>query len=158
MDIGMGFFKKKNAVFLMVIAIISGNICTCAEEPAPKQDEKTLTDNTNQTSSSNSGFNIDMGDNGNLGVRQAAIKMTLAVLMVIVLGGAVIYLSRKILPGLSNMSGKNIKVVETVHLGPRKSVHLLKIGNQQILVGSTNENITKLADISDLATDQIHDS
>jgi flagellar biogenesis protein FliO len=47
------------------------------------------------------------------------------------------------------MSGKQIRIIETVHLGPRKSVHLLKIGDKQILIGSTNENITKLADVMD---------
>jgi flagellar biosynthetic protein FliO len=143
----------------MAIAIIFGGICARAEEPAPKQNEKKLADDTSQTEHKKSFLDdLDQGDDVDLGIRKAAIRMTLAVLMVIVLGVSVIYLSRKILPRLSGMTGKNIKVVETVHLGPRKSVHLLKIGNQQILVGSTNENITKLADIPDLTTDQINDS
>jgi flagellar biosynthetic protein FliO len=155
----MEIFREKGIVFLMATAVIFGGICAQAEEPTPKQDEKTLTDKTTQTERNKSFLDdLDLDDNKNPGVREAAIKMTLAVVMVAVLGGAAIYLSRKILPRLSNMSGKSIKVVETVHLGPRKSVHLLKIGNQQILVGSTNENITKLADIPDLTTDQIHDS
>ena len=143
----------------MAIAIIFGNICAQAEEPAPKQDEKMLADDTNQTEHNKSFLDdLDQDDDVDLDIRKAAIKMTLAILMVIVLGASAIYLSRKILPGISGMTGKNIKIVETVHLGPRKSVHLLKIGNQQILVGSTNENITKLADIPDLDMDQNNDS
>ncbi len=71
------------------------------------------------------------------------------VLLVVVLGAAAIYLSKKLLPRFTQLSGKRIRVVETVHLGPRKTVYLLKIGSQQLLIGSTNENITKLADISD---------
>jgi flagellar biosynthetic protein FliO len=70
------------------------------------------------------------------------------VLLVISLGAAVIYLSKKLLPRL-NLPGKRIQVSETVHLGPRKAIHLIKIGKQTLLIGSTNENITKLADVTD---------
>ena len=41
-----------------------------------------------------------------------------------------------------------MKIIETVHLGPRKAIHLLKISNQHLLIGSTAENITKLADMT----------
>ena len=154
MDTGMELLSKKGVVFLMAIAVIFGGICARAKEPTPKKDEKTLTEKTTTTERSKSFLDdLDLDDDVNPGIREAAIKLALAILMVIVLGAATIYLSRKILPRFSGMTGKNIKVVETVHLGPRKSVHLLKIGNQQILVGSTNENITKLADIPDLTTE-----
>lgn len=49
---------------------------------------------------------------------------------------------------ITNPPGKRIKVVETAYLGPRKAVHLLRIGDRWILVGSTNENITKLAELT----------
>ena len=74
-------------------------------------------------------------------------KMMLMVLLVAVLGMAVIYVSKKVLPRFTSLPAKRIKVVETVHLGPRKTVHLLKVDNQLILVGSTNEYITRLSDI-----------
>jgi flagellar biosynthetic protein FliO len=154
----MELFRKKSVTFLTAVAIIFGAICAHAEESVTEQDKETPTNNSTSTDDNKSDFDIDMGDDSDLGIREASIKLTFAVLMVIVLGWAAIYLSKKILPKLSSMSGKTIQVVETVHLGPRKSVHLLKIGNKQILVGSTNDNITKLADIPDLTTDQINDS
>jgi flagellar biogenesis protein FliO len=39
--------------------------------------------------------------------------------------------------------------VETVHLGPRKAVHLIDVGHRRFLIGSTNENVTKLADLNE---------
>ena len=75
-------------------------------------------------------------------------KMMLSVLLVIVLAIGVLYLSKKVLPKMSSSQGRNIQVVETVHLGPRRWIHLVEIGGRQILIGSTNENITKLADIT----------
>ena len=40
----MELLSKKCVVFLMAITVIFGGICARAEEPTPKQDEKTLTD------------------------------------------------------------------------------------------------------------------
>jgi flagellar biogenesis protein FliO len=37
-------------------------------------------------------------------------------------------------------------------LGPRKSVHLIEIGSRRLLIGSTNENIRKLADLTEFST------
>lgn len=72
----------------------------------------------------------------------------LAVLFVLALFVVVIYVSKKLLPKITNLSGKEIRIVETIHLGPRKAVHLLEVENRRFLIGSTNENITKLADLS----------
>lgn len=72
-----------------------------------------------------------------------------SVLLVIALGIAAIYVSKRLLPKITNAPGREIHVIETVHLGQRKSLHLLKIGNQRILIASTNETITKLADMND---------
>jgi len=77
-----------------------------------------------------------------------SIRAVLAVLFVLALFIAAIYVSKKLLPKITNLSGKEIRIVETIHLGPRKAVHLLETGNRRFLIGSTNENITKLADLS----------
>ena len=39
--------------------------------------------------------------------------------------------------------------METSYPGPRKALHLVEIGNQKLLIGSTNESITTLAHIGD---------
>jgi flagellar biosynthetic protein FliO len=76
--------------------------------------------------------------------------MIFAVLLVVVLGTAAIYISKKFVPRISSFTGKKIQVVETVHLGPRKAIHLIKIGERRLLIGSTNESITKLADVTEI--------
>lgn len=93
--------------------------------------------------------NLSQGSNDSPKISELYFKMILMVLFVVVFGAAAMYLSKKLLPRFTNLPGKRIKVVETVHLGQRKSIHLLKIGEQEILIGSTNETITKLADITD---------
>jgi flagellar biosynthetic protein FliO len=81
-------------------------------------------------------------------------KALLAVLFVVVLGIAAIYVSKKLLPKLTNVPGKEIHIVETVHLGPRKAVHLLEIGGRRYLIGSTNEKINTLADLNSISMNQ----
>lgn len=91
---------------------------------------------------------ITVGSNSSPGVTGLFYKMIFMVFMVILLGAAVIFISKKLLPKM-NMPGKKIQLTETIHLGPRKSLHLVKIGSKSLLIGSTNETITSLADVTD---------
>jgi len=80
--------------------------------------------------------------------RELFFKMMVSVVLVVVLGAVAIYASKRLVGKIANLPGKKIKIVETAHLGPRKAVHLLRIGDRCLLIGSTNDNITKLADLT----------
>ena len=71
------------------------------------------------------------------------------ILFVGLLAVAVFFLSKKVLPKIAHKTGKNILVTETVQLGRNKNLHLVKINdNQTMLIGSTNENINLIADVT----------
>jgi flagellar biogenesis protein FliO len=89
----------------------------------------------------------------NVSTKELFSKTIIAVLLVIALGAAAIYTSKKLLPRITNLPTKEIRVIETTHLGPRKMLHLIRIGNQEILIGSTNERITMLANVSEGRTE-----
>lgn len=137
---GMVASKKK----IIIISLVSVLLC-CGIKLAGKgtyeSDTKAL------MSACEDDPNLTIGSNS-IGVGGLFYKMILMVLVVIALGVAVIFLSKKLLPKL-NLAGKRIKVIEAVHLGPKKSLHLIKIGKKTLLIGSTNENITNLADVTD---------
>ena len=80
-------------------------------------------------------------------------KIMFAVVLIIALGAAAIFMTKKFLPKIAKLQGREIRVIETVHLGPRKSVHLIEIGTRRLLIGSTNENIRKLADLTEFSSD-----
>ncbi|MBN2270094.1 MAG: flagellar biosynthetic protein FliO [Sedimentisphaerales bacterium] len=82
------------------------------------------------------------------GTRELFFKMMASVVLVVVLGAVAIYASKRLAGKIANLPGKKIKIVETAHLGPKKAVHLIKIGDLYLLIGSTNDNITKLADVT----------
>jgi flagellar biosynthetic protein FliO len=132
----MGLSRKRIVVLLLAVAFCSSAASLCAAAGGSGEGARLLLDPNDFAGSGDGGGDL-------------FLRMMLMILLVIVLGAAAIYLSRKVLPRFTQLSGKRIRVVETVHLGHRKTLHLLRIGNREFLIGSTNENITRLADVTD---------
>jgi flagellar biogenesis protein FliO len=149
--------KKKIVAFCVAFALVSGvQACRAyAGETALRKQGPAQLPTAGQAKPLNFSSlfendpNYSTSSANSLGTREMFFKMMLSVLLVVGLGVAVIYISKKFLPKITNLPSKKIHVVETTHIGPRKMVHLLKIGNQRLLIGSTNESITKLADVTD---------
>jgi flagellar biogenesis protein FliO len=144
----MKLFNRRTTAFLLIIALCSVSIFANAARPDTAKNAKPLLSDTNPFDTNKP--NLTTRPNANSGGYELFFKMMFMVLLVIALGVAVMYISKKILPKFTHLSAKRIQIIETVHLGPRKAVHLLKVGSQLILIGSTNENITRLSDITEL--------
>ncbi len=86
---------------------------------------------------------------GSAGMPNLLPRMILSIVLVMGLGVAALFLSKKVLPRVTRGSAKEIRVVETIYLGPRKALHLVEVGHRKLLIGSTNESITPLATLSD---------
>jgi flagellar biosynthetic protein FliO len=89
------------------------------------------------------------GSAGGLSGGELFFRMLVMVLVVISLGAATVYISRKYGSRLRGLSGREIQVIETTSIGPRKQVHIVKVGKKRLLIGSTNEHISMLADVTD---------
>ena len=160
-------YRKKIVVFLITVALGSGVLLVCSarsatdgtelvsaeaeaaaglENSKPKGSLLTGESKSNSLFENNPNFSTKTGDKP--GIRELFFKMMFSVLLLVVLGVAAIYVSKRFLPKITKLPGKEIRIAETVHLGPRKAVHLLEIGNRRLLIGSTNENITRLADLT----------
>lgn len=77
------------------------------------------------------------------------LRMMLSAGIVIGLGAAALYLSRRVLPRGTHSTGREIRIVETACLGPRKAIHLVQVGNRRLLIASTGESITMLTPLGD---------
>jgi len=146
----MNSSKKKTAVFLLTAILLFCGVKLVSSADGNSCKEKnsyfaypSVADNKPASSSSSM---------GNPAVSSLFYRMVLMVLIVICLGIAGIYISKKLLPKL-NLPGRRIQLAETIHLGPRKSLHLIRIGQKMLLIGCTNENITNLADVTDQLAD-----
>lgn len=140
--------KKKIVVLLTVTAVIGCVLVLHAAQPPATRPGKSVFDNPVCLSAKDSNLPIKPIDN--FSSRELFFKMMFSVLLVAVLGITAIYISKNFLPKITNRPGKKIHIIETLSLGPRKTVHLLEIEGRKILIASTNENITKLADITDI--------
>ena len=135
--------NKKIVLLLIAVWLFCGGSFAYSAGTDANDNSKSWLDNYK----SSGGY--DPNSNNQFGRTNDTGRLLLSVFIVFVLGVAAIYLSKKVLPKFTHSTGKKIQVVETVHLGPRKAIHLIKIGSQTLLIGSTNENITKLADVTD---------
>jgi flagellar biosynthetic protein FliO len=72
------------------------------------------------------------------------IAKLIAVLLLII-GGA-IFLRRWQVKGGLGRSGR-LSVIETVRLSPKQAIHLVKVGNQHLLIGATDQTISMLASV-----------
>lgn len=136
-------YKKKIVALLITAALGSGALVVYPVQSAAVEPNKPLSDDFYSRSENGS----DQSSN-DLESEGWFLTMAKAVLLVVALGIAAIYLSKKFGARITNLPGKKIRVVETVYLGQRKALHLLEISGRQLLIGSTNESITKLTDIT----------
>lgn len=138
--------RKKTVVFFMTVMLGICLLFVCsvksstngAKVKESESESNSLFRNDPNFLRSNSGYNT----------RSLFFRFMVSVLFLLglIIGG--IYISKRFLPKITSISDKEIRIIETVHLGPRKSVHLLEIGDRRFLIGSTNENITRLADLT----------
>jgi flagellar biosynthetic protein FliO len=49
----------------------------------------------------------------------------------------------------------NLEVLETIHIGPKKTVSLLRVGEKSVLVGSTDGSMSLLSELSPMETSKI---
>jgi flagellar biosynthetic protein FliO len=150
--------KKKSVFFIITVAFGAGLLFVCSNQSAanrngaqkpefdPCQPQTAVESETDFLYSSEPNLFDETGYS--TGGGEFLYRAMGAVLLVVILGIAAIYISKKLLPKITNTPGKEIRIIETIHLGPRKAVHLIEVSNQRILIGSTNENIMKLADIN----------
>jgi flagellar biogenesis protein FliO len=82
-------------------------------------------------------------------------QMLASVMVILVIGGIAVVVVKRLLPRIGVRGGKRISVRETIYLGPKKTVHLLQVGRRQLLVGSTKEQITMLADVTEAFEDEL---
>lgn len=78
------------------------------------------------------------------------VRMLGALLVVVVLLYASVYLLKRFMAGrLKTGRVGMLSIVETVHLGPKLSLSLVKVGSRGVLVGVTEHGMSALTEISE---------
>lgn len=142
----MQLVNTKKIILIAGILFLACITCVHAADHGTDANEPGLFSGSNSYLDNQQTF--EWNDGGSL------TRTLLSLLLVIGLAVAVMFLSKKVLPKVSAMAGKKVRVLETVSLGSRRAVHLLEVGDRQILIGSTQTTITRLADIPRDAADE----
>ncbi len=72
------------------------------------------------------------------------------VVVILVIGVVAWVVLKRLLPRWKIAGGqRRVRVLETTHLNPRQAVVLLQVGQRRLLVASTRERISMLADVTD---------
>ncbi|MCK4887416.1 MAG: flagellar biosynthetic protein FliO [Planctomycetes bacterium] len=149
----MAKYRMKFVVFLMIMSCVTGG-SICLAEPNSPQSIEAIAPQSTSAGNSNNSWQLDPNSPWNLSKSADNAKLfsstVKAIIIVIILCVAIVFISKKLLPKISNLGGRRIQIIETVHLAQRKSLHLIKVDDRQLLIGSTNENITKLAELTDI--------
>ena len=135
-------------MILLVIALCSATPVFCSKEAYQNKGQSPFVNaGFGAPCEPNLAFSLSPADKENIGFgsRELVYKFVFSVLLVVILSITGIYLTRKFGSRITGFSGKKVQIIETVRLGPRKALHLLKIHNREILIASTSESITKIA-------------
>lgn len=147
--------KIKLVVILALLVVIGGLLPVIARVwAAPDSEQKndsSIPPAPEPIQTSNSDLQPQIPQYGIPGGREFFYKMLLSISLVVALSFAAIYVSKKLLPKLANHQGKQIRVIETTYIAPRKGIHLVQIGSRQLLIASTSESVTMLADVTEPA-------
>jgi flagellar biogenesis protein FliO len=147
-------FKKRIVLISVVLVLcvvgqvlLRPRLCR-ADEDTATTDKSKATSKGELSTWSLDDLDFDKGPNQSQG--KLRYQFALAIGFVVLLGGCAWYVSKKLGRKLGIARGKDISIIETVHLGSRKTLHLLEVGGRQtLLIGSTNENISILADVTE---------
>ncbi len=138
-------FKKRTKIMVVLAVVILVITATTASEP--DESKLGLSYKNSDLDPNDPNFPLNNTDSLNTGKMFAQLMLTM--LIVIALGIAAFYMSKKVGSKIVNISGRKIRLIETFHLGTRKAVHLIEVENHKLLIGSTQTNITKIADLTD---------
>ena len=71
-----------------------------------------------------------------------------AVLVILALGGVGTWAVRRLLPRMTAARGNRMQLLETFHLAPQQALHLMRVGDLNLLIGASRERLTLLADVT----------
>jgi flagellar biosynthetic protein FliO len=146
----MAGYKKKILAFLGVFALGGGLLAVRGNRPTTAEPAiQNPTPEAGSIFAEGPGLGRAINDPGTVS------RTVISICIVVALGVATIYVSKKFGARITNRPGREIHVLETAHLGPRKMIHLVRIGSQKLLVGSTSENITMLTEVTASSQDRL---
>lgn len=144
-------FRNRKAVIFLGILLVAGGMCVAGLSRKTEGGQSAMelfkkdTSNAAQTKD----FNNSLTNSGQFNTSELFYRMIAAVVVVAILGIGVVLFIKKALPKIAKLPARNIKIIETASLGQHRNIHLVEVSGRKLLIGSTSQAITRLADMSE---------
>ena len=79
-----------------------------------------------------------------------SVFLRLGIIIVIIIGLAIVI--KQMQSKMRIEKTDQISILETVHLSPHRSIHLIRVDNEKLLIGATDQNISTLLHLSNIDT------
>lgn len=79
-----------------------------------------------------------------------SVFLRLGIVIVIIIGLAIVI--KQMQSKMRIEKTDQISILETVHLSPHRSIHLIRVDNEKLLIGATDQNISTLLHLSNIDT------
>jgi flagellar biogenesis protein FliO len=147
-------YQKKKIGYLCLLLLASGGWIAVASRQTGaaagrRMENSAAGSSVLRDASFSSDPDLSSGPSLSLGGGELFLKMMLSVGLVLGLGGAALYVSKRVLPRVTQRTGKEIHILETTCLGPRKALHLVEVGGQRLLIASTSDHVTMLTTVNE---------
>lgn len=146
---------------LIILAVPAFELCAFADMNSPAAGEADIPTaqspaDANDTASALSRslrdrLTQDQPERPERGSDRLFYQMAISIALVLGLGAIALWLSKKVVPRLSQTRGKHLKLVETLTLGTRAAVHIIEAGDRKLVIGVTGDRITRLAELNDFS-------
>ena len=77
-----------------------------------------------------------------------SVFLKLGIIVVIIIGIAIVV--KQMQTKMRVEKSDQISILETVHLSPHRSIHLIRVDNEKLLIGATDQNISTLLRLTNL--------
>jgi flagellar biosynthetic protein FliO len=84
-------------------------------------------------------------------VASVFLKLIVVVLVMI----AAFWVLRRVQGGGWKATNRQVQVLETTHLTPRRTLHLIQIGERKLLIGATDQSISLITEIDELPSEHV---
>lgn len=74
----------------------------------------------------------------------AFVKMIVVLLLIVL---SAVFARRWLQPGLHGKTIRQMRLMESVRLSPKQALHLVSVGDQQFLIGATDQSVTLISPV-----------
>ena len=139
---------RRSLGLLVLLAMLALLFPALAQEPTPAPPSALQSDREAPVpfSEETGGFEQNFRDDPGMGKMAAQALASLVVVVVVAVGSLLI--ARRFMPAGGRRSGATLAVVETTVVGPKKSLHVVRVGARTFLVGCGVSEVRLLADVT----------